>query len=82
MDAVVVLPCVPATARHRRVAQMAASTSERGGHPDATRTRLGQLGVVRRHRRGVGHGVRADHLFGPVPDRDGNAVGTQALGHR
>ena len=30
MEAVVVLPCVSATARHRRVAQIAASISERG----------------------------------------------------
>ena len=30
MEAVVVFPCVPATARQRRVAQMAASISERG----------------------------------------------------
>jgi hypothetical protein len=30
IDAVVVLPCVPETARQRRVAQMAASISERG----------------------------------------------------
>ena len=29
MEAVVVFPCVPATARQRRVAQMAASISER-----------------------------------------------------
>ena len=30
MEAVVVFPCVPETARQRRVAQMAASISERG----------------------------------------------------
>ena len=30
MEAVVVFPCVPDTARQRRVAQMAASISERG----------------------------------------------------
>ena len=30
MEAVVVFPCVPATAKHCRVAQTAANTSERG----------------------------------------------------
>ncbi len=82
MDAVVVLPCVPATARQRRVAQIAAKTSERGATRMPRGTRLAQLGILGRHRRGVRHGVRALHVLGPMPDRDGNAVGAQALGHR
>ena len=82
MDAVVVLPCVPATARQRRVAQMAASTSERGATRMPRAMRLAQLRILGLHRRGVRHGVGALHVLGLMPDRDANPAGAQALGHR
>ena len=78
-----VLPWVPATARQRRVAQMAASISERGHDQDAPRraprpargcpaARPASTSPRRRHR----------HVLGPVPDRHGDALRAQALGHR
>ena len=74
MDAVVVLPCVPATARQRRVAQMAASTSERGATrmPRARASTSSGLSAAT-----AGEYVTASapaDVLGPVTDRDGDAV--------
>ena len=77
-----VLPWVPATARQRRVAAMAARISARRTTCRPRRGRLGQLGVVRAHRRGEGHQVGRPHLLGAVADVDRHPVGHQPVDHR
>ena len=77
-----VLPCVPATARHRRVAQMAASISERG----TTRMPRACASASSGFSGGTaGENVTASApatFSASMPHRHGDAVGAQALRHR
>ena len=81
IDAVVVFPLVPATARQRRVAQMAASMPGTGHHRGALLGGGDDLGLVGAT---AGEYVTAwtvAHVLRPMTDGHRDALGPQPGGH-
>ena len=82
MDAVVVLPWVPATARHRFSEAIEARAPGPGQHGDARGAGLGDLGVVLGDGRGHGDHVGGADIPGGVAEGHGDPDTAQPLGHR
>ena len=82
IDVVVVLPCVPATAIERAIAQIDASIPARRSVGMPIDGRVGELDVVGRDRRRRGDGVASLDVGPVVADVHRHTGGPHAIEHR